>query len=73
MPNKEKYNQEYIINKTIEYITQYGLEIMNARSVAKYIGISTQPLFRNFKNMEDLKKHVYVEIKKRYLDYICKK
>ena len=70
MANIEKYNKQYILEKTIEYIEKYGIEDINARDLAKFIGISTQPLFRNFLNMEDLKKGAYVEIKQRYLEYI---
>ncbi len=70
MANIEKYDKKYILEKTIEYIEKHGVEYINARDLAKFMNISTQPIFRNFINMEDLKKQTYNEIKKRYLEYV---
>ena len=65
MARKTTFNKEYILEKTKEFISIYNVEAINARDLCKYIGCSTQPLFKNFKNMEDLKK----ELKKYLHDY----
>ena len=49
-------------------LTEKGIEQMNARNLCKYIGCSTQPLFKNFDSMEGLKRCL-----KKYLhDYYDK-
>ena len=70
MANKEKYSKQYILEKTIEYIEKYGIDNINARDLGEFINTSTQPIFRNFLNMEELKKEAYYEIKNRYLEYV---
>ena len=43
-----------IIDAAIEIIRENGYEAVNARSVAGRLGCSTQPVFSNFRNMEDV-------------------
>ncbi len=65
MARKVKFSKEEILEKTKEFIKEFGIEKMNARDLCKYIGCSTQPLFKNFENMEEFKKNL-----KKYLhDY----
>ena len=54
MPPKVKISKEDIVNTALELIKN-GEEI-NARSLAIRLNCSTQPIFSNFKTMEDLKK-----------------
>jgi len=70
MSNKQRYTNEYIMSKAIEYVEKYGFDKINARSLAKYMNISTQPLFKNYENLNDLKKELYIKIKKQYLDNV---
>lgn len=65
MARKIKFTQKLILEKTKEFINKKGIEQMNARDLCKYIGCSTQPLFKNFENMEGLK----VSLKKYLHDY----
>ncbi len=55
MPPKIKITKEELIRSAVEYVRRYGEEGLNARSLAKEAGCSTQPLFSNFKNMEELR------------------
>lgn len=65
MARKTRFTKEHILEKTKDFINENGIEKMNARDLCKYIGCSTQPLFKNFESMEELKK-----ILKKYLhDY----
>ena len=62
--------KEDLIKGTIKIIRSEGIEALSARTLAKTCNCSTQPIFRLFKNMEDLKNTVYkdvYEIQKKYL------
>ena len=48
-----------ICDKRIAKCHQYRKQCnLNARAIAKKLGVSTQPIFSNFKNMEDLKMEI---------------
>lgn len=65
MARKVAFDSNYILEKTSDFVKTYGVDAMNARDLCKYIGCSTQPLFKNFISMEGLKKSL-----KKYLhDY----
>lgn len=72
MARKIEFNSEYILSKTSEFVKEYGVDAMNARSLCKYIGCSTQPLFKNFINMEGLKKSLKKYLHDYYDDFIDK-
>lgn len=65
MARKVVFDEEIILNKTKEYIKEKGELSLNARDLCKYIGCSTQPLFKNFGSMEVLK----IKLKKYLHDY----
>lgn len=72
MPIKEKFLKEELIKKSCEYVKEFGVDKLNARNLAKYIGCSTQPLYRNYKNMEELKKDIKLEMHNNYEKFIEK-
>lgn len=55
MPAKKKVTKEEIISAAAEVIRDGGFSSVNARSVAKKLGCSTQPIYNSFKNMNELK------------------
>ncbi|MBR5514758.1 MAG: TetR/AcrR family transcriptional regulator [Clostridia bacterium] len=61
MPPKVKISKEDILNKAVDMVRQKGIESINARALAKELECSTQPIFSNYKNMDEL-----------YADIICK-
>ncbi len=61
MPPKTKVPKETIIEKAFELTRLYGFEKVTARALANELNCSTQPIFHSFRNMEDLKKEVYVK------------
>lgn len=65
MARKIVYDKISILEKAKDFINEKGIEVMNARDLCKYIGCSTQPLFKNFESMEVFKK----ELKKYLHDY----
>lgn len=55
MPAAKKVSKDKIIDAAIEVLRDGGFSAINARSVAKKLGCSTQPIYFSFKNMEELK------------------
>ena len=72
MARKISYDRDYILEKTSDFIKDYGVDAMNARDLCKYIGCSTQPLFKNFINMKGLKKSIKKYLHDYYDDFIYK-
>lgn len=66
------YDKETILNKACDFVKEFGVGALNARDLCKYIGCSTQPLFRNFINMDDLKKQVKNSLHDFYDKFIYK-
>lgn len=70
MSAKVKIKKEDLLKGAIKIIRTKGIEELSARNLAKECECSTQPIFRLFENMEDLKNTVYedvYEIQKKYL------
>ena len=55
MPAVKKVSKDDIIDAAIDVLRDDGFSAINARSVAKKLGCSTQPIYLSFKNMEELK------------------
>ena len=55
MPAVRKVSKEQIIDAAVEVLRDDGFSAINARSVAKKLGCSTQPIYFSFKNMDELK------------------
>lgn len=55
MPAARKVSKEEILDAAVEVLRDGGFSAINARSVAKKLGCSTQPIYFSFKNMEELK------------------
>ena len=66
-----KIKKEDLVKGAIKIIRDNGETELSARNLAKVVGCSTQPIFRLFKNMDDLKNTVYddvYEIQKKYIE-----
>ena len=55
MPAVKKVSREEIIDAAVDVLRDGGFSSVNARSVAKKLGCSTQPIYFSFKNMDELK------------------
>lgn len=55
MPPKQRITREMILERSFVMFSQEGMEAVNARSVAKALNCSTQPIFSYFSGMDDLK------------------
>ena len=72
MARIEKYTKEVILNKGVEFVRDYGIDRLNARDLAKFIGCSTQPIFRVWNTLEEYKQDLKIELKKNYHNFISK-
>lgn len=61
MPPSVRFSREAVLNAAYQLIRREGTAALNARSVAKELGGSTQPIFRLFANMEDLRASVIAQ------------
>ncbi len=55
MPPSVRFSREAVLNAAYQLIRREGPAALNARAVAKELGGSTQPIFRLFTNMEELR------------------
>ena len=70
MPPRVKITKDDIINAALLLVQRSGEEAINARSVASFLGCSTQPVFSNFDSMEELHTEVIRAAYGVYLDFI---
>lgn len=68
LPSSKKIKKEYIIKASFKILKEQEIEKVTARDIAKKLNSSVQPMFYQFKNIEDLKK----ELLNYSLDYYHK-
>lgn len=73
MAVKSIINKEELLNVALKMVEDNGLESINARSLASAAGISTKPIYRLYKSLDDLKNDVNEIIKKEYDEFITKR
>ena len=61
MPPRAKITKEMVVAAAFEIAREAGAENINARTVAKKLGCSTQPVMYHFATIEELKKTVYTK------------
>lgn len=66
MPPTKKFQKEEIIDITYKIVEKEGFHSVNARRIAKEMGGSVQPIYRNFATMEELNKAVCDKIFLKY-------
>lgn len=66
MPPARKIKKENIIEITYKIVEKEGLKAVNARRIARELNCSVQPIFHNFRDMEELKEIVYEKIYETY-------
>lgn len=69
MARKVTFEKDYIINKSVDFIKKNGIDKLSARELTKYIGCSTQPIFRLYNNMDIYKKDLKKELNREYNDF----
>lgn len=66
MPRKESITLEQINQAAFELVRESGFAELTARKLAAKAGCSTQPIFRVYKNMEELKQVIYEKAMEAY-------
>ena len=72
MARKIKYSKEEILEKSIGFIKENGYSNLTVRNLAKYIGCSTQPLFKNYENFDLYKDDLKQYLRRDYTSFIEK-
>ncbi len=72
MARTTKFSKEDILKKSVEFIKEQGYSKLTVRELAKYIGCSTQPIFKNYDNFDMYKEDLKVYLRKDYSAFICK-
>ncbi len=72
MAPKIKITKNDIISTAIAIVREKGSEALNARAVASSLECSTQPIFSNFKDMNELKDSIILAAYDIYLNFIKK-
>lgn len=70
MPPAIRFSKEQIVNAAVALVQEEGAAALNARAVACRLGCSTQPLFREFETMAQLKAAVIERAEQVYDGYI---
>lgn len=69
MARKETITKNEILNAAFEMTRQNGFSQVSARTLAAKAGCSTQPIFRVYKNMEELGEELYGKAVQFFNDY----
>ena len=70
MPPRTRYTRDDLLSAALALVRRDGMDALNARSLAHELGCSTQPLFREFDSMAEIKQEVYKRAFDVYSGYI---
>ena len=66
MPPTVRFTRDAVLNAACQLVRREGTEALNARAIAKELGGSTQPIFRLFTNMEDLRRELILYVSRQF-------
>ena len=72
MPPKPKITKDMILDAAFAIVRETGAENINARTVAKKLNCSTQPIMYHFATIEDLKRAAYAKADFYHSEYLMK-
>lgn len=67
---KQIIDKDKILKVAFQMVKENGFDTVNARSVAKKIGCSVQPIYSYFSNMESLKQEINMQAMQFYNEFI---
>ena len=70
MPAIIELKKDTIVKTAVKMVNEKGWNSINARGLAKELGVSTKPLYRIYKNMDEIKKDIYDEIYHEYDEFV---
>ena len=59
MPPKVRITKEMVAEASFEVVRSQGHENLSARTIAEYLGCSTQPVLYNFKTVDEIREAAY--------------
>lgn len=59
MPPKIRITKKMVTDASFEVIRKIGHENLNARTIAEYLGCSTQPVLYNYKTVDEIREAAY--------------
>lgn len=66
MPPTVRFTRDAVLHAACQLMRREGMETLNARAIAKELGGSTQPIFRLFTNMEDLRRELILYVARQF-------
>ncbi len=69
MARKESITKTMLLEAAFEMVKEEGIENLTARKLAAKAGCSTQPIFRTYKNMEEVTEEVFLKAMAYYNQY----
>ena len=73
MPPKVKIRKKMVEDASFEVIRRAGHENLNARTIAEYLGCSTQPVLYSFKTVDEIREAAYEIADKYHTEFIMPK
>lgn len=70
MAPKNKFTREEMTDAALRLVREKGMDALTAKSLARELGVSTQPVFTCFRTMEELKRAVRGAAEEAYEAYI---
>ena len=71
MPPKMKVTREDIVKTALDLVRTHGEQAINARAIAASLDCSTQPIFSNFKSLDELQKATVDAAYEHYLSFLA--
>ncbi len=71
MPAKERINREQILDAALSLVRREGEEALSARGLSRELGCSTQPIFRCFASMEEVRAVTLERVHEIYLRHMA--
>ena len=71
MPPKQRITREMILERSFAMFCREGMDAVNARSVAKVLSCSTQPIFSYFEGMDDLRNAIAQKARDTFTELIA--
>lgn len=73
MPPKEKVSKAQVQETAFEMTREMGFNEVTARKLAERLGCSTQPIFRAYENMDELRTDLFFMSTEYFTDYMFSK
>lgn len=70
MPPQVNFSRETIVSEAFEIVRKQGLQGLSARSMARRLKSSTQPIYREFESMQQLEQTVLKKVKEYAVEYM---